>query len=117
MALGSAKKFRQQLVAAGMPQAIADHETPLIDRHMKRAILKLYRSAKNLADWTADFSNIADLGLVLWGAGDAFVPVKIAHRFCERWNIPLAVEEGVGHWGICERPDAFASHLGSHWAR
>lgn len=117
MALGGAKAFRQQLMAAGMPEDVADHEAPRIDKHMKRAILKLYRSAKTPAEWTADFSNIADQGLVLWGAGDVFVPVKFAHRFCARWDIPLAVEEGVGHWGLCERPEAFASHLRSHWAR
>ncbi len=117
MALGSTKKFRHQLIAAGMPEEIADHEAPLIDTHMKRAILRLYRSAKKPGGWTQDFSNIADRGLVLWGAGDPFVPVKFAHRFCERWNIPLAVEEGVGHWGICERPHAFASRLKAHWTR
>lgn len=116
MALGSTKKFHQQLIGAGMPKEIADHEAPLINSTMKRAILKLYRSAKNPADWTVDFSNIAGKGLVLWGAGDQFVPLKVANRFCERWDIRLAVEEGVGHWGICERPDAFASHLKSHWA-
>lgn len=117
MALGSTKKFRQQLVAAGMPDAIADHEAPLINKAMKRAVLKLYRSAKDPADWAKDFSNIADRGLVMWGARDRFVPVTVAKRFCERWDIPLAVEEDVGHWGICQRPDAFAEHLKSHWAR
>jgi hypothetical protein len=52
MALGRTKKFRQQLVAAGMPEDIADHEAPLIDTHMKRAILRLYRSAKKPGEWT-----------------------------------------------------------------
>jgi pimeloyl-ACP methyl ester carboxylesterase len=117
MALGSPRKFRQQLISAGMPVDVADHEAPRIDAHMKRAILTLYRSAKNPADWTADFSNIADRGLVMWGADDPFVPLHIAHRFCERWAIPLAVEEGVGHWGICQRPEAFAAHLRAHWDR
>jgi pimeloyl-ACP methyl ester carboxylesterase len=117
MALGSTRSFRQQLVSAGMPEALADHEAARIDSHMKRAILKLYRSAKSLGEWEIDFSTIADRGLVLWGAGDAFVPVKFAQRFCKRWNIPLAVEEGVGHWGICERPEAFVPHLMAHWDR
>ena len=116
MALGNTNKFRQQLIAAGMPKDIAHHEAPLIDRHMKRSILKLYRSAKNPSEWSADFSNISSKGLVLWGADDPFVPIKFAHRFCERWNIPCVAEEGVGHWGLCERPDAFAAHLLAHWA-
>ena len=117
MALGSTKKFHQQLIAAGMPEAIADHEAPRIDSHMKRAILKLYRSAKNPAEWSVDFSGIADRGLVMWGADDPFVPIRFAKTFCNRWHIPLANEEGVGHWGICERPEAFAGHLNDHWDR
>ena len=117
MALGSTRAFHQQLVAAGMPREIADHEAPRIDRHMKRAILKLYRSAKNPAEWSVDFSNIADRGLVLWGVDDPFVPMKFAKTFCARWDIPLGAEEGVGHWGICEKPEAFAARLEAHWDR
>jgi pimeloyl-ACP methyl ester carboxylesterase len=117
MALGSTAKFRKQLLAAGMPEAVADHEAPLIDAHMKRAILKLYRSARDPGEWAADFSGIADRGLVLWGADDPFVPMTYAQRFCESWDIPLVSEAGVGHWGLCERPAAFAAHLTRHWAR
>lgn len=117
MALGSTKRFHQQLVAAGMPETIADHEAPRIDSHMKRAILKLYRSAKKPAEWSVDFSGIADRGMVMWGADDPFVPIKFAETFCNRWSVPLASEEGVGHWGICERPVAFATHLQRHWDR
>lgn len=115
MALGSTGKFRKQLTAAGMPEAMAAHEAPLIDSTMKRAILRLYRSAKNPADWSGDFSAIASRGQVLWGADDPFVPIKFAQRFCDRWAIPLISEPGVGHWGICERPDAFARHLSVKW--
>jgi pimeloyl-ACP methyl ester carboxylesterase len=117
MALGSTRRFRQQLVKAGMPETLADHEAPHIDSAMKRAILKLYRSAKKPREWTIAFSGIADRGLVLWGAADPFVPVRYARRFCEHWSIPLAVEEGLGHWGICERPEAFVPHLTAHWNR
>ncbi len=116
MALGSTEKFRKQLTAAGMPPDIAAHEAPRIDSHMKRAILKLYRSAKNPAEWQSDFSEVAGRGLVLWGEDDPFVPIKFGKRFCDRWSIPLVQEAGVGHWGNCERPDAFAAHLQQHWA-
>ncbi len=115
MALGSTGKFRAQLEAAGMPKPIAEHEAPLIDRTMKRSILKLYRSAKQPSDWSVDFSNIADRGLVLWGVDDPFVPIRFAERFCKRWEIPLHSEAGVGHWGVCERPDAFAQRLRVNW--
>jgi pimeloyl-ACP methyl ester carboxylesterase len=117
MAVGSTARFRQQLISAGMPRDIAEHEAPRIDRNMKKAILRLYRSAKRPADWAHDFSSIAPRGLVLWGSDDPFVPRKVAQRFCERWHIALAIEEGVGHWGVCERPEAFAAHLRTHWDR
>ena len=117
MLLGNTAKFHKQLVKAGMPEAVADNEAPLIDSHMKRAILKLYRSARNPAEWSADFSGLADRGLVLWGEEDPFVPMKYAQRFCDRWGIPLMSETGVGHWGLCERPAAFAEHLNRHWGR
>lgn len=115
MLMGNAKRFEKSLIEAGMPAAIAAHEAPRIVPAMKRSVLKLYRSAKNPKDWTTDFSNIAEKGLVLWAADDPYVPVKVAHRFAERWNIPLVVEPGLGHWGICERPDLFAVHLNAHW--
>ncbi|UWQ15126.1 alpha/beta hydrolase [Aliiroseovarius sp. M344] len=119
MLLGNSKKFHQQLISAGMPKPIADHEAPRIDGHMKRAILKLYRSAKNPGAWMGafDFSNIADRGLVMWGENDPFVPLGYANRFCSRWDIPLVIQKDVGHWGICETPEAFARHLAAHWAR
>ena len=116
MALGGHKKFREQLIASGMPEDIAEHEAPLINRSMKRAILKLYRSAKDPSEWKTDFSNIASKGLILWGADDPFVPISIARRFAERWNITLCAEQHAGHWGLCERPERFASHLRAHWA-
>lgn len=115
MAFGSAVKFQKQLVAAGMPSAMAAHEAPLIDKTMKRAILNLYRSAKNPAEWSADFSDLAARGQVLWGAEDPFVPIRFAKRFCDRWDIPLTSVSGVGHWGVCERPDAFATYLADKW--
>jgi len=117
MVAGRRKKFRQRLMKVGMPEMLADHEAPLIDRQMKRAILELYRSAKNPGTWATDFSGIADRGLALWGADDLFISVEYARRFCERWSIPLAVELGIGHWGIFERPEAFARHLEAHWHR
>ena len=117
MALARPGLFQRRLVAAGMPEEVARHEAPLFDKSMKHAILRLYRSAKEPRDWEVDFSGIADRGLVLWGSGDPFVPVKYARSFAERWSLPLRVEKGAGHWGICARPEAFAAHLTAHWAQ
>lgn len=115
MAMANSEKFHQKLTQEGVPKAIADHEAPLIDKHMKRAILRLYRSGREPSEWTMDFSNIADRGLVLWAGADLFVPVKVAKRFCARWGIPLEIADDLGHWGICADPKAFAPHLSKHW--
>ncbi|MEL7099904.1 MAG: alpha/beta hydrolase [Pseudomonadota bacterium] len=116
MAFGGPKAFEKELVSVGMPRDIAAHEVQQIDGHMKRAVLRLYRSAKDTSQWSMDFSPIAPRGLILWGDDDPYVPTKYARRFSERWGLPLKIEEGVGHWGLCERPDAFAAHLKAHWS-
>ncbi|MEO0938152.1 MAG: alpha/beta hydrolase [Pseudomonadota bacterium] len=117
MRVAVAGAFRKSLVANGMPPDIAAHEAPRIDTHMKSAILRLYRSAKDTSAWNLDFAGIADRGLILWGENDPYVPVQVAQTFSDRWSLPLRVEQGVGHWGICERPEAFAAHLKAHWHR
>lgn len=104
-------------LAPTMPRAMADDAAPRIDATMKRAILSLYRSTRDLSALSADFSGVAARGLVLWGAEDLFVPIRHAQRFCARWTIPLVYEPGVGHWGLFERPDVFARHLAAHWVR
>ncbi|MEM6627106.1 MAG: alpha/beta hydrolase [Pseudomonadota bacterium] len=117
MALAAPKRMEGGLVQAGMPADIAAHEAPRFSRNMKRSILRLYRSAKMAGvEWGSDLSDLPDRGLVVWGELDPYVPLGVAERFCERWNIPLHVERGAGHWAVCERPDAVAARLKSHWA-
>lgn len=117
MWLSQFRDFAAGLAVLGMPQPIAKHEAKFWTPSMRRSILALYRSAKTAGDeWGNDLSKLPGRGLVLWGADDPFVPLAIAERFAKRWKTPLHVEQGVGHWGIIQRPDAFAARLKQHWA-
>src|SRR5688572_21079899 len=63
------------LVQSGVPREIAQEVVARIDRRMKQAMLRLYRSATNIgAEWHADVDVITSPGLVIWGAEDPFVP-------------------------------------------
>ena len=69
----------KSLISAGIPEETADHGVPLIDRYMKKAILRLGCAAKRLREWSKNFSNVASKGLVLWGGDEPCVPKKVAH--------------------------------------
>jgi pimeloyl-ACP methyl ester carboxylesterase len=111
------RDFSRALAALGVPPAIAQHEAQFWTPTMRRAILKLYRSATHAGEeWGRDLSRLHPHGLVLWGADDPFVPRAIADTFCARWDLPLHIEHNIGHWGIIQRPAPFAEKLRAHWA-
>ncbi len=104
----------------GLPAALAEHEAAQMDAVMKRCILKLYRSARGLrfrGDWEDDLRHLPERGLVVWGETDPYVPLAVAERFTRRWNHPLHVEHGAGHWAIVERADSIARQLNALWQR
>lgn len=108
--------FEAALIKAGMPAAIAAAERSHWTPAMRRAILALYRSAKDVGrEWGADLSSLPKGGLVLWGEDDPFVSVDVAERFCRRWPVPLHRESGVGHWALIARPAPFAEKLKALW--
>lgn len=117
MALVPFQDLKEALVRGGMPADIAAHEAPRVDRTMRQAILRLYRSAVDVgSEWGEDLQSLPKRGLVFWGTADAFVGVDVAERFCARWSVALHKEEGAGHWAMIERPEAAAAHLRAHWA-
>jgi pimeloyl-ACP methyl ester carboxylesterase len=112
-------KLETALIAGGMPAPLAAHEAPLVDKTMRQAILKLYRSARGLrfrGDWEDDLAQLPAKGQVFWGETDPFVNLSVAQRFCQRWKFPLHVEEGAGHWACAERAGSFALVLKEFWA-
>ncbi|RIJ26343.1 alpha/beta hydrolase [Henriciella barbarensis] len=116
MALTGKDRLARSLEAAGMPQALARHEADHWSPHMRKSILRLYRSAKNIAEeWTPDLDKLPERGLVFWGDDDPFVPVETAQRFCATTGIPLHRNANTGHWSVVEKAAAFAKLLKAHW--
>lgn len=101
------------LHAAGLPADMASLEAAHWSPHMRRAILKLYRSAKTAgADWWADLTSLpSETGLVFWGDDDPYVPVWVAESFCEHTGAPLMRQANTGHWSVVQRADILADTL------
>ncbi|HWT43359.1 MAG TPA: alpha/beta hydrolase [Sphingopyxis sp.] len=121
MALSKPAKLAEGLAAQGMPADIAAEEAAQwANRDKRRAILKLYRSAKGLSfehDWARDIAKLPANGTLVWGAGDPYVELSVAQRFATNTGTPLAVIEGAGHWAIAERPAEVAAALHDFWSR
>ena len=120
LAIRNKRRLEKALVEGGMPAALARREVPHIDRAMRQSILKLYRSAEGLrfhGAWVDDLAKLPRRGQVFWGEADAFVRLEVAERFARRWDIPLHVERGAGHWACNERAQQLAGVLRAHWAQ
>src|SRR3546814_10180556 len=82
MALSKAEKLAEGLAAQGMPADIAREEAEQWkNKDKRRAILKLYRSAKGLSfahDWALDIPKLPANGALIWGEGDHYVELSVA---------------------------------------
>lgn len=120
MALSKADKLAAGLAAQGMPADIAAEEAgQWKNRDKRRAILKLYRSAKGLSfahDWARDIDRLPANGTLIWGEGDPYVELSVAQRYAANTGTPLAVIGGAGHWAIAERPEEVAAALRTFWS-
>ena len=103
-----------------MPADIAREEAEQwTNKDKRRAILKLYRSAKGLSfehDWARDIGKLPARGALIWGADDPYVQLTVAQRFSANTGIPLTVIDGAGHWAIAERPAEVAAALHRFWS-
>ncbi|MCZ4299453.1 alpha/beta fold hydrolase [Henriciella marina] len=116
MALTGKDRLASSLSSAGMPQPLARHEANQWSPHMRRSILRLYRSAKNIAEeWTRNLDKLPERGLVFWGDDDPFVPVETAQRFCATTGTPLHRNANTGHWSVVEKAPEFAALLKDLW--
>ncbi len=120
MALSKPAKLAAGLAAQGMPADIAAEEAAQWqNKDKRRAILKLYRSAKGLSfehDWARDIGKLPAQGALIWGADDPYVQLSVAQCFSSNTGIPLTVIDGAGHWAIAERPAEVAAALHRFWS-
>lgn len=114
-----------KLTPAAMEKALATAQVPgndarvaasHVDDTMKRCILRLYRSGKNVgADWGPDLARLPKRGLILWGEHDPYAPPTWGERLAQRMGARLVVFSGCSHWWPLERPDEVARELRAHW--
>lgn len=122
MALSRADKLADGLTAQGVPRAIAEEEAAQwANKDKRRAILKLYRSARALGfsrDWASagELARLPAAGALIWGEGDPYVGIDVAERTAARHGLPLHRITGAGHWAIAERPREVAAALRAFWA-
>jgi len=92
-------------------QVITGH---LLPAKTRRAVLRLYRSARSgdMAALAARLREADHDALVLFGDADAYIPVDLARRQVEVFpRAQVHVLPGVGHWCWLEQPDLVAGHL------
>lgn len=120
MAISRPAALAKGLAGQGMPAEIAAEEAAQwANKDKRRAILRLYRSAKGLSfehDWARDIDKLPANGQLVWGANDPYVDLSVAQRFAANTGTPLAVIEGAGHWAIAERPADVAAALTTFWS-
>ncbi|MGB3625080.1 MAG: alpha/beta hydrolase [Henriciella sp.] len=117
MAMTSQARLAGALAEAGLPATLARKEASHWTPHMRKAILKLYRSAKNIScEWTHGLDQLPERGLIFWGDDDPYVPVETAERFSSRTGIPLHRNGNTGHWSIVECARELAELLQALWA-
>ena len=116
MALTGKDRLASSLASAGMPETLAKHEADHWSPHMRKSILRLYRSARNIAEeWTGNLDKLPERGLVFWGDDDPFVAVETAERFCAATQTPLHRNANTGHWSVVEKAPEFAALLKDLW--
>ena len=117
MAVTRKEALCKALHASGIPADLASKEASHWSPHMRKAILKLYRSAKTAGtDWWDDTRNLPKRGLVFWGEDDPYVPTWVAEKFCAATGAKLEKQAKTGHWSIIERADVLSGLLKQHWA-
>jgi pimeloyl-ACP methyl ester carboxylesterase len=101
--------FKWGLRRGGVPEPLLDLTYERFDHGTQRAILKLYRSAppQRLAQAGARLGKVTAPALIVWGAGDPFLPSGFAREYAGALGGEARVEliEGAGHWPWVERPE------------
>lgn len=109
---GGMRQFMKRTNPPSFPQAYGDHLFDLYqDPGTRRAVLKLYRAtpirphADALAPRLREHPRPA---LVVWGAKDPYLKVRLAARQREVFgaSTPVEILPDSGHWPLADAPDA-----------
>jgi pimeloyl-ACP methyl ester carboxylesterase len=116
---GTVQEQVEQLVAAGIPLNIATSMAASYVPEMGRAILLLYRSARQpaMAEAGRELKNAsARPGLSLLATEDPYIGPDETRRWAaERAGARTEVLEGLGHWWMVQDPARGAAALTRFW--
>jgi pimeloyl-ACP methyl ester carboxylesterase len=116
---GSVQDRARQLVDFGIPADVANSFAAAQGPEMGRAILALYRSARQpaMADAGRALENAAGRpGLSLSATEDPFVGTdEMRRRAADRAGARTEVLDGLGHWWMVQDPDRGAAALTRFW--
>ena len=111
--------FRRAIISQephGLPRDFVDGMYDNYDRRTRRAVLDIYRDLKKVGKTSKDLIPLlaaADLPcLVIWGAGDPYIPVTFADK--QKVGFPSAdvhILSGSGHWPMIDDPPAVTELL------
>lgn len=92
-----------------LPEAFLDRMYDDSDRGLQRAVLAHYRATPDPAGISVRYASVLAPrrlpALVIWGAGDAYVPVRYAQRQREWFDAEVHELPEIGHYPMIEEPD------------
>jgi pimeloyl-ACP methyl ester carboxylesterase len=116
---GTVSARAAQMVELGIPMDIATSIATAQGPEMGRAILLLYRSARQpaMAEAGCTLENAAARpGLSLMATDDPYIGSdEIRRRAAQRAGARTEVLDGLGHWWMVQDPDRGADALTSFW--
>jgi pimeloyl-ACP methyl ester carboxylesterase len=116
---GSVEERAKQLATYGIPSEVATSFAAAQGPEMSRAILAVYRSARQpaLADAGRALENAAAWpGLSLVATEDPFVGTdEMRRRAADRAGARTEVLDGLGHWWMVQDPAVGAAALTRFW--
>lgn len=116
---GTVEDRAAQMSALGIPAGIATSIAEAQGPEMGRAILALYRSARQpeMAEAGPALENArARPGLSLLATDDPYIgSAEIRHRAAERAGARTEVLDGLGHWWMVQAPERAAEVLTRFW--
>jgi pimeloyl-ACP methyl ester carboxylesterase len=102
------KRGLRRAFGASVPDWFIDRVWEEFDHGTQRAILRLYRSAREplLAHAGERLGEVRCPALVLWSTRDPYIPARFGAAYADALGGEAALEEvDAGHWPWLDRPD------------
>lgn len=98
----------------GLPRELVDRMWHDFDHATRRAVLRLYRSARRpdrlMQPLARALRPLDRPALVVWGVHDPYIPARMAYRQLEVFpRAKVALLPGSGHWPMADDPDAVSA--------